>query len=85
MERKWSIVQLLFYSDCHQKFHQRRLKMQVLMVFFGLVSFLKTDAVLDHLPESIKVKFVGPHDSYCTVWSSKSYENSGSDIANDIL
>ena len=55
------------------------------MVFFGLVSFLKTDAVLDHLPESIKIKFVGPHDSYCTVWSSKSYENSGSDIANDIL
>ena len=30
--------------------------------FFGLIQFLKTDAVLDHLPESIKVKFVGPHD-----------------------
>ena len=27
-------------------------------VFFGLIPFLKTDAVLDHLPESIKVKFV---------------------------
>ena len=30
--------------------------------FFGLISFLKTDAVLDHLPESIKVKFVGSHN-----------------------
>ena len=30
--------------------------------FFGLIPFLKTDAVLDHLPETIKVKFVGSHD-----------------------
>ena len=30
--------------------------------FFGLIQFLKTDAVLDHLPESIKVKFVGSRD-----------------------
>ena len=36
--------------------------MQVSMGFFGLIQFLKTDAVLDHLPQSIKVKFVGPHD-----------------------
>ena len=35
--------------------------MQVLMFFFYLISSLKTDAVLDHLPESTKVKFVGPH------------------------
>ena len=43
------------------------------MVFFGLlIPFLKTDAVLDHLPEGIKVKFVGSHDIkkqlfYCLV------------------
>ena len=36
--------------------------MHVLIVFFGLIPFLNTDAVLDHLPESIKVKFVGSHD-----------------------
>ena len=30
--------------------------------FFGLIPFLKTDAVVDHLPENIKVKFVGSHD-----------------------
>ena len=46
--------------------------MQVLMGFFGLIQFLKTGAVLDHLPESIKVKFVGSRDikrqlSYCLV------------------
>ena len=29
---------------------------------FGLIAFLNTDAVLDHLPESIKVKFVWSHD-----------------------
>ena len=37
--------------------------MQVLMGFFCLIPFLKSDAVLDHLPEIIKVKFVGSHDS----------------------
>ena len=63
MTWKRSIVQLLFYSDYHGKYHQRRPKMQVLMVFFGLIPFLKSDAVLDHLPESIKVKFVESHDS----------------------
>ena len=36
--------------------------MQILMFFFGLILFLKTDAVLDHVPESIKVKFVWSHD-----------------------
>ena len=30
--------------------------------FFGLIPFLKHDAVPDHFPESIKVKFVGSHD-----------------------
>ena len=61
MEQKQSIVQLLFYSDWRRKYHKRRPKMQVLMFFFYLISSLKTDAVLDHLPESTKVKFVGPH------------------------
>ena len=32
------------------------------LLFFGLIPFLKTDAVLDHLLESIKVKVVGSHD-----------------------
>ena len=36
--------------------------MQVLIGFFSLIPFLKTDAVLDHLLQSVKVKFVGPHD-----------------------
>ena len=55
MEAKYCAV--LFQSDSHRKYHQRRPKMHVL-IFFGLIPFLKTDAVLDHLPESIKVKFV---------------------------
>ena len=47
--------------------------MQISMCFFGLlILFLKTDAVLDDLPEIIKVKFVGSHDikkqlMYCLV------------------
>ena len=59
MEAKYWAV--LFQSDSHRKHHQRRPKMHVL-IFFGLIPFLKTDAVLDHLPESIKVKVVGSHD-----------------------
>ena len=38
-------------------------------VFFGLMPFLKTDAVLDHLPET----------------ANSFSENYGLDIANDII
>ena len=55
-------VQLLFYSDSQRKYHQRRPKKHVLIVFLSFIPLLKTDAVLDHLTESIKVKFVGSHD-----------------------
>ena len=41
MTWKRSIVQLLFYSDCHGKYHQRRPKMQVLMGFFWFDSIFK--------------------------------------------
>ena len=44
----------------------------IYFLFFGLIPFLNIDAVLDHLPESITVKFVGPHNIkkqllYCLV------------------
>ena len=44
----------------------------IYFLFFGLISFLNINAVLDHLPESITVKFVGPHNIkkqllYCLV------------------
>ena len=65
METKF--VQLLYYSDSYRKYHQKRPKMHVLIVFcFDFI--LNTDAVVDHLPESIKIikfksiKFVGSHD-----------------------
>ena len=61
--------------------------MHVLIVFFGLVPFLNTDAVLDHLPESIKVKFVGSHDIKKQLLyyppSKFLLRKFGSDIAND--
>ena len=54
MEAKDSTITVLFRFS--PEISPKKAKNADFNDFFGLIPFLKTDAVLDHLPESIKVK-----------------------------
>ena len=60
MEAKYCAITVLFIFS--SKVSPKKAKNADFNVFFGLILFLKTVAVPDHLPGSIKVKFVGSHD-----------------------
>ena len=58
--REQSIEQLLFYSVSHRKYHQRRPKMQILMLFC-LIPFLTTNAVKKKTTTTTKNKQTKKH------------------------
>ena len=76
MEAKYCAITVLFRFS--PEISPKKAKNTDLNGFFGLlIPFLKTDAVLDDLTESIKVKFVGSHNFkkqlfYCLVYQISS-------------